>query len=84
LLAEMTDPGISTPRFDPCAVAVPVVLAAGGESLPHHRETCRRLAHLIPDGRYEEIAGASHIAHITHADRFADLVEGALAVSAPA
>ena len=74
LVEEMRSLRAGPPSFDPEAVECPVVTAAGAESLPHHCLTARRLADLLPKGRYREIAGAGHPGHVTHPGRFADLV----------
>lgn len=74
LVIEMTEPSLDQPRFDPAEVRVPVLLAAGGGSLEHHREITRRLACLLPDARFTVLDGARHAAHVTHPARFANLI----------
>ncbi|BCJ55992.1 hypothetical protein Asp14428_74670 [Actinoplanes sp. NBRC 14428] len=76
LLAEMTDPAVDVPFFDPLDFPVRTVAAAGSLSVPHHREVARRLADLLPRGRFVEIADARHAAHVSHPLEFARLVEG--------
>lgn len=77
LLAEMTDPSAGEPLFDPLALPVPTVTAAGSDSVPHHREVARRLADLLPHGRFRLIEGARHEAHVSHPGDFAGLVREA-------
>jgi pimeloyl-ACP methyl ester carboxylesterase len=74
LMAEMTDPCLNDPAFDPGKLQVPVLTAAGSRSLVHHRESSKRLSHLLPFSQFVEIEGAGHVAHITHAKEFAALV----------
>ncbi|MEU4996214.1 alpha/beta hydrolase [Streptomyces sp. NPDC021622] len=75
LISEMTDPTVDVPRFDPLTFATPTVVAAGTRSAPHHREVARRLAELLPHGRFAEIAGAGHASHVTHPTEVARLIE---------
>lgn len=75
LLTEITDTTLGEPSFDPSTLGPPVVIAAGSDSLPHHRENSRRLAELVPSGRFIEIRGAGHTAHVSHPDKFAELAE---------
>ncbi len=79
VLTEMTDPGVDVPSFEPVALEVPLVVAAGEKSLAHHREVSRRLADLAPNATFAEVPGARHIGHVTHAAQFAQLVERAAA-----
>lgn len=83
LMAEMTDPCLDDPAFDPSELQVPVLTAAGSRSLAHHRETSKRLSHLLPRSEFVEIEGAGHIAHITHAKEFTTLVERVTTLSPP-
>ena len=75
VLTEMTDPGVDAPSFEPAAVGVPLLVAAGGKSLSHHREVSVRLADLAPHGTFVDVPGARHVGHVTHAAQFAKLVE---------
>lgn len=77
LCAEMADPMLSTPMFDPLTLDVPAIIAAGQRSLPHHIEVSKRLAELLPRGRFVEIADAGHPAHVSHPRQFSDLIEAA-------
>ncbi|MFB8379405.1 alpha/beta fold hydrolase [Streptomyces rubiginosohelvolus] len=74
LISEMTDPTVDLPRFDPMTFPVPTVVAAGSRSAPHHREVARRLAELLPHGRFAEIPGAGHASHVSHPKELAQLV----------
>ena len=75
LVAEMADPAVDEPFFDPLDFPVPTVVAAGSLSVPHHREVARRLADLLPRGRFVEIPDARHAAHVSHPREFAHLVD---------
>ncbi len=75
LLTEMTDATLDDPFFDPLTLDLPVVIAAGTDSLPHHRENSRRLAELVQSGHFIEIRGAGHTAHVSHPDKFAELAD---------
>ncbi len=75
LLAEMADPTVDVPFFDPLDFHTPTVVAAGSLSVPHHREVARRLADLLPRGRFVEIQDARHAAHTSHPQEFARLID---------
>ncbi|MEE6264253.1 MULTISPECIES: alpha/beta fold hydrolase [Streptomyces] len=81
LIQEMTDPTLNIPTFDPTTVTTPVITASGSRSLTHHRQTARHLANLIPTGHHTSIDGAGHIAHVTHPQDLAALVEQAAALN---
>lgn len=74
LLSEMTDPTVDLPRFDPLTFPVPTVVVAGSRSATHHRDVARRLAELLPHGRFAEIPGAGHASHVSHPQELAQLV----------
>ncbi|MEU6994725.1 alpha/beta hydrolase [Streptomyces sp. NPDC046465] len=74
LISEMTDPTVDAPSFDPLTFPVPTVVAAGSRSAAHHREVAERLAELLPHGRFAEITGAGHAAHVSHPQELARLV----------
>lgn len=80
LVAEMADLRNTPPGFDPLTVRPPVLVAAGEHSLEHHRTVSARLAELLPAGRYVELAGAGHGAHVEQPAGFADLVDQAAAL----
>jgi pimeloyl-ACP methyl ester carboxylesterase len=75
LVAEMADPTVSVPFFDPLDFHTPTVVAAGSQSVPHHREVARRLADLLPHGQFVEIQDARHGAHVSHPQEFAHLID---------
>lgn len=66
------------PPFDATAITVPVVAAHGSEARPHHRRATEALARTARRGELRVIDGASHGAHLTHPESFADLVRSAL------
>ncbi|MFI1678231.1 alpha/beta fold hydrolase [Streptomyces sp. NPDC020607] len=74
LISEMTDPTVDVPSFDPLTFPLPTAVAAGSRSAPHHAEVARRLAELLPHGRFAEISGAGHAAHVSHPQELARLV----------
>ena len=74
LVAELEDLRQPTGSPDPSAVKLPVVVGAGGASLPAWRDSARELATALPDATYVELAGAGHGAHLTHPDEFARYV----------
>ncbi len=77
LVEEMRLLGDEQAGFDPLAVAPPAIVAAGAEGLPHHRQVSARLADLVRHGRYAELAGAGHAAHVTDPVGFAGLLTAA-------
>ncbi|MFG2064560.1 alpha/beta fold hydrolase [Micromonospora sp. NPDC048871] len=81
LLVEMGDPSQDEVAFEPAELSVPVVVAAGTRSLPHHREVAHRIAVLVPRGEFVTIAGAGHAAHVSHARDFAGLVDRAASLA---
>ncbi|TQJ01671.1 pimeloyl-ACP methyl ester carboxylesterase [Amycolatopsis cihanbeyliensis] len=80
LIREMTDPTLSLPSIDPTTLTTPVITASGSRSLKHHRQTALHLANLIPAGRHASIDGADHLAHVTHPQALAALIEQAAAM----
>lgn len=77
LHAEMRALTEDPPGFDPLDIEPPVIAAAGSASLPHHRRVSARLADLVHHGRYLELEGAGHPAHVTHPAEFAGLLSAA-------
>jgi pimeloyl-ACP methyl ester carboxylesterase len=75
LLSEMTDPTVDLPRFDPLTFPTPTLVVAGSRSATHHRDVARRLAELLPHGRFAEIPGAGHASHVSHPQELAQLVQ---------
>jgi amino acid adenylation domain-containing protein len=78
VLTEMNDGRVDVPTFEPAAVEVPLIVAAGTKSHAHHREVAKRLADLAPHGTFVDVAGAKHTGHVTHPGQFARLIEQAL------
>jgi pimeloyl-ACP methyl ester carboxylesterase len=74
LVAELAALRNGNVPFDIALLAVPAVLGRGELSLPHHRRAIDSLKDSIPDARVVEIPGASHGAHLSHPDAFADFV----------
>lgn len=66
-------------NYQPSRLVVPVVAAYGGNSSEHHRQSAFRLAELVPQATLAEIEGASHGAHLTHPDAFAELIRATAA-----
>jgi pimeloyl-ACP methyl ester carboxylesterase len=64
--------------FEPQAVTVPVVVAHGTETRPHHRQAAAELARRVPRGELHVVEGASHGAHLSHPEAFARLVQRAI------
>ena len=79
LVSEMADLRSGKVPFDASALSVPVVLGRGELSIPHHRRSVDALQELIAESEVYEIAGASHGAHLTHPDAFAQMVRSVLA-----
>ncbi|MBB5999963.1 pimeloyl-ACP methyl ester carboxylesterase [Streptomonospora salina] len=80
LIREMSDPALNLPTFDPTTITTPVITVSGSQSLTHHRQTALHLANLIPAGHHASIDGADHIAHVTHPQDLAALIEQAAAM----
>lgn len=75
LLAEMRALRRDAAPYDASALTVPIVSVRGSLSRGHHREGAAWLAATVDSAELMEIDGAEHGAHLTHPDRFADLVE---------
>lgn len=79
LLADLRSLREPEPQpYRPEALQIPVVAAHGTESAPHHQETARRLAGLVPGAELAVIAGAGHGAHLSHPAELAALVRRAI------
>ena len=79
LLADLRSLREPAPQpYHPEGLRVPVVAAHGTESAPHHQETARRLAGLVPGAELAVIDGAGHGAHVSHPGELAALVRRAL------
>ncbi|MEU7632095.1 alpha/beta hydrolase [Nocardia sp. NPDC049220] len=75
LIAEMKSVRDIGPTFDPTTLVPLIYTCAGSESLPHHKLVSERLAELAPRGRFHEVVGATHSAHVTHPKSFAELID---------
>jgi pimeloyl-ACP methyl ester carboxylesterase len=71
LLAELESMRRPEPPYTAGAIACPVVGACGTLSAAHHRRAAAELAAAVPDGRLDEVDGANHGVHLTHATEFA-------------
>jgi len=74
LVAELTDLRRHGAPFDLADLRVPLVLARGGASIPHHRRSVDALVELVPGSEVVEIPGSAHGAQLSHPDAFADFV----------
>ena len=62
------------PAHDPARVDQPVIAAHGSDGAVHHHRTAEVLAAEAPRGALVVVDGAGHGVHLTHPERFADLV----------
>lgn len=85
LVAELRDLRRRPDVPDPADVTTPVVVGAGGATNGAWRASAHELADRLPNGRYVEIPGAGHGAHLSHPDEFARYVRtcAGVAVDAP-
>ena len=74
-MTEMMDSTLNAPLFEPLTLDVSRSWPLVERSVAHHIEVSRRLAELLPRGRYVEIAGCGHAAHISHPKELSKLVE---------
>lgn len=81
LLDELRDLRDPDTRVDLGAVAVPVVVGAGGRSAEHLRRSAAQLQQALPDAWTIEIAESGHGAHLSHPDDFARFVRATVARS---
>jgi pimeloyl-ACP methyl ester carboxylesterase len=79
LEAELRAIRIDQAPFDVGALTVPAVFGLGGNSVGRYREGAAWLVEHTPGAELVELPGASHGAHLTHPDGFAQLVRLALA-----
>ena len=77
LVAEMRS-ARAAPIFDPSAVRVPVVVARGSESAPHHHFSTGWLSERLPDCETVIVDGAGHGGHASHPADFERLVRRAV------
>ena len=62
------------PAHDPATVEQPVVASHGTDGAEHHHRAAAVLAEEAPNGELVVVDGATHGVHLTHPERFADLV----------
>ena len=67
------------PAHDPTEVRQPLVAAHGSDGAPHHHRTAAVLAEEAPAGELVVVEGAGHGIHLSHPDRFAELVQAVAA-----
>ena len=67
-----------TPAAAYCVIRVPVTLLTGERSPLAARRVVERLGQTLPDSRVAVIAGAGHMAPLTHADSVNDVIGNAL------
>ena len=82
LVAELRSIRGERPPFDVAALSVPAVFGCGQRSVQRHRAAAAALHAAVPGSQLIEIAGASHGAHLTHPDAFADLVRATVSATA--
>ena len=80
LVTEMRALRDEPPPFEPAGVAVPVLLAQGSETAPHHLRAGGWLAATLPLASLHVIEGAGHGAHQSHPAELARLVASAVAL----
>jgi pimeloyl-ACP methyl ester carboxylesterase len=79
LVAEMRSVRPPAPvPFEPAVITVPVLVAHGAETRPHHVRATEELARRVPRGELAVVPGANHGAHLSHPDEFARLVRRAI------
>lgn len=64
---------ITTPPFTPEAIKVPVGVAGGSETEPHHKDGCEAMAKMF-ETEVQWIDGAGHGGHMSHPGPFASFV----------
>jgi pimeloyl-ACP methyl ester carboxylesterase len=79
LIAELMALRVDEAPFDIDALRVPIVLGCGEQSLWHHRRAVDAIVEIHPDAEVVDIGGASHGAHRSHPDAFADFVRRVVA-----
>ena len=80
LVAELASIRRERSPIDFSRLTMPVVLARGSRSLPHHRRAIDALADLLPTSEIIEFPGAAHGAHLSHPDAFAAFVRRVVAL----
>lgn len=67
-----------TAPYDPAAIAVPVIAAAGSDTTWWHQRATQELADAVRAGEHAVVAGAEHGVHLTHPAATAHLVRRAV------
>ncbi len=80
LVAELTALRTDPAPFAPEAIAVPAIIARGGQATPHQVAATDLLVARMPDARLQVVAGAGHAGHRSHPVEFAALVREAVAL----
>jgi pimeloyl-ACP methyl ester carboxylesterase len=78
LVAELNAIRTSDAPFDVESMSIPALFGRGGRSIHHHREGVAWLVEHTPNAELFEIPGATHGAHLSHPDGFADFVRRAV------
>ncbi len=79
LEAELAAIRVAEAPFDVSAVSIPATFGCGENSASRHRYAVTWLVDHTPGAQLVRIPGASHGAHLTHPDGFADMVRKAVA-----
>ena len=74
LVSELADLRVRGAPFGPGDVSIPVVLGRGERSVDRHRRAIEELSIHLEGATIFEIEGASHGAHLSHPDAFAQFV----------
>ncbi len=82
LVAELTAIRTDPAPFLPEAVAVPAIVARGGQAAAHQLAATDLLVARMPDARLRVVPGAGHGGHRSHPVEFAALVREAVALGA--
>ena len=78
LVAEMAAIRRDPAPFDPARISCPVLVAAGSETAPYHRDGAVWLAGALPGASLHVLEGAGHLGHLTHAAEVTRLVQAAV------
>ena len=71
---DLKAPPLEVDDADLAGVTVAALVVAGTTSFPVFRSVARRLAALLPDGRFVEIDGG-HVPYLEHPQAFAEVVK---------
>ena len=83
LIAELNAIRLAHSPFDVTTMRIPALYGRGERSVAHHVQGVAWLTEHTPDAELVEIPGASHGAHLTHPDAFADFVRRAVGRAHP-